>query len=165
MSAGPGHAIAVQRGVLIAVWSGEMRVDAVREAAAEARRLTERSPGEVGFLNLVARGTPPPGEDVRAELQRMRREGPGALRCAAIVAEIGGFGGSAVRAVVAGLVMVTRPGFPMKAHGSVAEAAAWIADQAGPGGVTASAITAAVDAMRARVGAPGSEAHGGGGTS
>ena len=104
---------------------------------------------------MVVRGTPMPGDDVRAEFQKMMREGPGKLRCAAIVAEGGGFHGSAVRAVVTGLMMVVRPRFPMTVHSSVAEAAAWISTQAGPGGVTASELTAAVDAMRGRLAVPG----------
>jgi hypothetical protein len=148
-----GHAIAVQGGVLITIWSGEMRAAAVRQAATESRRLTDARPGALSFLNMIVRGTPVPGEDVRAEFQKMIRQGPGALRCTAIVAEGGGFHGSAVRAVVTGITMVVRPKFPMKVHASVAEAAAWIAAQAGPAGATAAEISAAVDAMRARLAA------------
>ena len=149
ISGDAAHAVAVYHSVLVTIWSGEMRAPVVREAAAEAARLGRLHTGETSFLNMITRGTPAPSEAVRAEFQRMIKEGPGKLRCAAIVAEVSGFQGSVVRGVVTGLMMVVRPAFPMKVHGSVAEAAAWIAAQAA-GSVTADGLAAAVTAVRAR---------------
>ena len=154
LSCDAAHAIAVHGTVLVTIWSGEMRAATVREAAAEGRRLAQLRPGETSFLNMIARGTPVPGNDVRAEFQQMMREKPGQMRCTAIVAEGGGFHGSVVRGVVTGLMMVVRPPFPMKVHAGVPEAAEWIAGQSA-GSVAAGALVAAVEAMRARQAAPG----------
>jgi hypothetical protein len=111
-----------------------MDLASAKIAHAALREIAKRRSGEAMIIIVIRAGVPPPNDDVRRELVAMVRPGVGEYRGAAILALGNAFVVSLVRSVVAGMVMVVRPAFPMKVFGAVSEAGAWIG---GLGGATA----------------------------
>lgn len=125
------HIVAVRRQVAVAIWRRTMEPGAARSAHEALRDVAKRHPGEALYVNVIRAGVAPPNDEVRRELVAMVRSGAGALRGAAILAQGNAFVGSLVRSVVAGMVMISRPAFPMKVFGEAAEAAEWLGSLAG----------------------------------
>ena len=127
------HIVVARGHMVVAMWRRPMDLASAKVAHAALRDLARRYPGEAMILIVIRGGVPPPNDDVRRELVAMVRPGVGEYRGAAILALGNAFVVSLVRSVVAGMVIVVRPAFPMKVFGALTEAGAWLG---GLGGVT-----------------------------
>ena len=127
-----------------------MDLTSARAAHAAVRELVKRHPGEGVYVHVIRGAVPPPSDDVRRELVAMVRTGAGVYRGAAVIALGNAFVGSLVRSVVAGMVMIARPAFPMKVFGDVTEATDWIGGLGG-GAAAARDIEIVIDQAGARL--------------
>jgi hypothetical protein len=125
------HIVVTRGHVVVAMWRKPMDLASTKIAHAAVRDVAKRHPGEAVYINVIRGGVPPPDDDVRRELVAIVRSGAGVYRCAAILALGNAFVVSLVRSVVAGMVMIVRPTFPMKVFGEVPQAAAWIGNFGG----------------------------------
>ena len=133
------HVIVARGHAVVAIWRRPMDVASARIAHAALREVAKLHPGEAIYVNVIRGAVPPPSDDVRRELVAMVRTGAGVFRGAAVIALGNAFVGSLVRSVVAGMVMIARPAFPMKVFGDVTEATDWIGGLGGLGGGAAAA--------------------------
>lgn len=143
------HIVVAQGHVVVAMWRKPMDLASAKIAHAALREIAKRHPGEAMILIVIRGGVPPPNDEVRRELVAMVRPGVGEYRGAAILALGSAFVVSLVRSVVAGMVMVVRPAFPMKVFGAVTDAAEWVG---GLGGATAARdVTSLIDDASTRL--------------
>ena len=126
------HIVVVRGHVVVAMWRRSMDLTSAKIAHTALRDIARRHPGEAIILNVIRGGVPPPNDEVRRELVAMVRSGAVGYRGAAILALGNAFVVSLVRSVVAGMVMIVRPAFPMKVFGATPEAAEWIGGLGGP---------------------------------
>jgi hypothetical protein len=128
------HVVVARGPVAVAIWRRPMDIASARIAHEALRDAGKRYPGDAVYINVIRGGVPPPNDDVRRELVAMVRSGASAYRGVAIVALGNAFVVSLVRSVVAGMMMIERPAFPMKVFGDVHDMTAWLAGLGGPPG-------------------------------
>lgn len=140
-------AVASSKPLLIAAWTGAP-VDSADVSAcivsllAEARRI-ERA----ALLVIVHPSTPLPSEEARATIQSEVRRLYPHLTCGATVIERGGFAGSAHRAVVSTLQLLSRTPHPEKTAASAQEAGAFLVAELTRAGVAPLKIEDVIDAF------------------
>jgi hypothetical protein len=133
-----GLVLASWRCVSFNVWRRAMDTQGIRTAKAHLRDMRARFPA--GYVSMVL--FPEQGRDIkleiaeslRAEVSDIVRESAGAVRASAILLEGGGFFAATMRTAGSGIVLLTRPEYPVKFHESLDAACAWLA----PYGVTQS---------------------------
>lgn len=132
VSADSQHAVTICGPLTVAIWRGEATAVTVRRAHDALRKVIQTHPGEAISVNVAEEPAPIPRDEAREAFARMLRSSSEGLLCAAVVGEGDSFALSVVRTVVAGLMLLVRPGAPLKVFGTVPEAAAWIASQRPP---------------------------------
>ncbi len=150
LSLEPSHVVVARGHIVAAIWRRQMDLASARVAHAALRDVVKRHPGEGVYVTVIRGAVPPPSDDVRRELVAMVRTGAGAYRGAAVIALGNAFVGSLVRSVVAGMVMIARPAFPMKVFSEVTEATDWIGGLGG-GAAAARAVELVVNDASSRL--------------
>lgn len=113
--------------VMLYVWRAETTLEAARASSAAIRSAREASPSGRGvLLGIVEERTPPPAAAVRREIAEAMAHNGDFVFASALVFEGGGFQGSMVRMVAAGLSMITRFPFPHHVFEGVGAAAQWL---------------------------------------
>jgi hypothetical protein len=118
--------IVSSRNVLVNVWSSAPTIAQVRAFARAGTAVTRRHPRGAGLINLALRGRASFSEEVREELVKLMKQGLFRLGAAHIVL-VGGFTGTAVRAFMSTMILLSRPAVPHKVFGDPKAAAAWLA--------------------------------------
>lgn len=91
--------------------------------------------GRRGVYVLVTKGTArPPPASTRAVVARVISEHAHQLAALAVVIEVPGFSGAALRAVASTLFLLAQRKVPVKFFGEAAEAGEWVAEKAGAPG-------------------------------
>jgi len=119
------HAFAYWRNMLILVWRRETDSSAVRRARHHLIELIKRHPDGVGLMQVALPEAEPPDSDARGAITDMLAAGRGTVACSSVIYGGTGFWMASVRALVAGVAMLARPGFPHQVFATVDEAADW----------------------------------------
>jgi hypothetical protein len=119
------HAIGVWHNSVFAIWRGETTQQSVAHLAMILFRVHQTERANVGLLQYVAPDASVPSKDTRDALANLLREARGRVACSAVVAPGTGFRIAAGRAVVTGIAMLARPGFPHQVFSTLEEAAEW----------------------------------------
>lgn len=153
---GPDHAIIVTEHSVIFVANNPPspeivgRIEQTLLAAARAR------PSGVGYLHhiLDRRGRGSVDEPTRAAFSAVVRRSGHLVSGAAIVVAREGFAGAAMRSIVSGVILATRPSFPARVFAKTPEAARWLASALAQRGsvVDPAALVAAAEALEAELG-------------
>jgi len=117
--------------LMLAVWRGHTTMDGVREGQRVFHEHIKNHPGGVLLLTVVEDGAPMPDADARNELGKLLQSGAGHTKKSAVVYEGEGFRAAAVRSVVTGILVFSKPPFPHKVFARVAEAAGFLASEGG----------------------------------
>jgi hypothetical protein len=121
----PAHAIAIWNEFLIQIWRTGTSLDAALKVRAAAHQLSASQTGSVATLVVVEPQAAMPDSDARAQLAGMIDDQQGRMICAALVHEGQGFRAAAVRAVMTGLMALTRQPVPHQVRATVEQACAW----------------------------------------
>jgi hypothetical protein len=138
--------LALHEDTFLAVFRGRCRstdVFALRKQL--ARWVRKRDPARCRVL-VVMENRATLGQKGRAEIGLMLKERSG-LKAWANVVEGAGFWASAVRGITTTVLLVTRPGFPLRSFADVATAWEWLGD-----GAPSAELIASVAELRSRVG-------------
>lgn len=120
------HAVALWDNVLIQVWHFATTASAVSELDRVARAFIAQRGGPICSIAVVEKTSPPPKDEVRAQLARFYRELAPQMHEQIVVADGGGFRGALVRAVGVTLSTFAPRALPFRFVGSVAEATALV---------------------------------------
>jgi hypothetical protein len=142
------YLLATWQHVFLALFRGETSVDAVRDAQRVFDQHMTANPEGVLLLTIVEQGAPMPEASARNEIGKLLRSGAGRTKKSAVVYEGDGFRAAAVRSVVTGLAVFSKPPYPHKIFGKVSEAAGFLADPSK--GVTGNQLATIVSEVRAR---------------
>lgn len=135
--------------LILALWRGNTTVDAVREGQRIFDEHAKAWPDGILILTVVEDGAPMPDAPARDALGKLLQSGAGRTRKSAVVYEGDGFRAAAVRSVVTGISVFSKPPFPHKIFARVAEAAGFLASEAGHG-VTGNQLANIVSDVRQR---------------
>src|SRR5689334_5080604 len=119
------HAFATWRNMLILVWRHRTEATAVRRARGHLIELTKRYPYGIGLMQVATPEAEPPDADARGAITDMLAAGRGGVVCSSVIYGGTGFWMASVRALVASVAMLARPGFPHQVFATVEEAADW----------------------------------------
>lgn len=119
------HAIGSWRNVLLVVWRVHTTVEAVLQAHAALARLKREYPQGVCIFQVAETTAKAPDADARAALAKMLAAPDGVVISSSVVYAGTGFFLAAVRALVTGLTMLSRPKFPHLVFATKEEAADW----------------------------------------
>lgn len=114
------------RNVMIAVWSEAPTLPQARVLHREAELFAKHNPGGQSFANIVAGGVPMFTEPVRDELVKLGKSHSIFTLGSAHIILVGGMAGSAVRAFLSTVFLISRPQAPNRVFGSIAEAVTWL---------------------------------------
>lgn len=146
---GEGWAVGFTGPVLLQIWRDHTPKEGAQAAVSLAGDLGHSEAPRIGTLIVVADGSPLPSSEVRALLSNLPTElgrGVGV----ALAYEGNGFRAAAVRAVLSGIMLLSRHRVPHDVFPSVERAAAWLAPKIG-GGLSTTALAQAVHALRAEI--------------
>jgi hypothetical protein len=137
------------RNLIVQDWRGKSGGD--RERARDVFRFmtetAERSPdGAIGIAVVLEPDGGPPGPEVKEAIAAGLRAMGGRAQGLAYVVVAEGFVGAAVRASLAGLSMVAREPYPVKACKTPKEAATWLSGRLGS--LSAGEIEMAISQLR-----------------
>jgi hypothetical protein len=148
------HIIGAWERVAVVVFREETTIEGVRNLTAVCDDLARQHPEGIFLLTIVAPNAPMPPSVVRSAVAAFLAARAGQLIASAVVYEGAGFRAAAVRSVVTGVSMVSKPPYPHKVFSSVAAAARWFAGMSPIARIWGGdAIVAAVTEMRGRSGA------------
>lgn len=119
------HALALWDNVLIQVWHFATTASAVAELDRVARAFIAQR-GPICSIAVVEKTSPPPKDEVRAQLAQFYRELEPQMHEQIVIADGGGFRGALVRAVGVTLSTFAPRALPFRFVGSVAEATALV---------------------------------------
>lgn len=120
------HAVGVWRNDVLVIWRGETEARAVERLRGVLNRVAMQQGMKLGILQYVLPDAPiPTSKEVREQLALMLQEARRTVACSAMVAPGTGFRIAAGRAMVTGLTMLVRPGFPHVVFSTLEEAAEW----------------------------------------
>jgi hypothetical protein len=146
------------RNVLVVVWKKDTELGRVRKGDAAIRALADSSaatghdgghpqtPG-VGMVVVIEPGTRLPGQEARREMVAGMRSWGHHLRAMACVVPASGFSGSAARAVLNSMMLLTKSPAPTRVFSETTEAATWTAELLG-GAFRGEELHAAIEAAR-----------------
>ncbi|MGH1347406.1 MAG: hypothetical protein ACRBN8_37955 [Nannocystales bacterium] len=127
VAATPEYALGWAPSVMLYVWRAATTIEAARASTATILSAREASPtGRGVLLGIVEERTPPPAAAVRREIAEAMSSNGDFVFASALVFEGGGFQGSMVRMVAAGLSMLSRLPFPHHVFDSVSDGALWL---------------------------------------
>lgn len=143
---GDGYSVGSLGRVILQVWESRTSLDGA-EAATRALLHLARDGEPVGLFIVVRPGVKPPEKAVRTELTNLGfHEAVGA--CAFVTDGNNGFWAATMRGVLASMVFVARPRFPVKTFSDLGKAAAWMAETLPQGGLSGAALEGAVAVAR-----------------
>lgn len=147
----PEALVAITPGLIALEWRATPTQTAARRVG-EVMARTLRTDGPHLMLTLANGSSAPPDATTRELLSKQITELGSALGGVAFTVEGSGFGAAAVRAIVSGMYIVTRPAYPVKVFATIPEACAWLSSnwKATASKPTASEIEAAIKALRGR---------------
>jgi hypothetical protein len=140
------YLFATWQNFLLALWCGETTTKGVREGQRVFDEHAKEFPGGLLLLTVVEEQAPMPPSDARNALGELLRSGTGKTRKSAVVYEGAGFRAAAVRSVVTGITVFSRPPFPHKIFATVADAVGFLAEP----GLPATQLAKIVDEVRTR---------------
>ena len=150
LKADKDHCCAIWRNVIIFVWRGVTRPEAVDEHRAYIEGHVAKRRGPLSLFVITEPQSEMPDSVTRQKLAALL-QAAGPVGCgAALVYEGTGFRGAAVRGVATVLNALAKQAFPYKSFGSVEEGAAWLGAVHTDANGKTGAITAAdlVNAVR-----------------
>jgi hypothetical protein len=157
-----GMAVSVSDRTLVTVLREPMTLPRLVQMGGASRDLAALYPHEivsVFVLEPSAHGSVP--ADVRGEAGALMKSLP--LLCAPIVVEGRGFGAAAIRALIAGLALVSRPRYRQKVFDTTDHAADWAAQLMAEGAAARELVKrdmlALVEETRASITSPGDSAE------
>lgn len=150
-SQGSDHCVATWHDVLIQIWRTGTSLQAARVVRATARRLAAERPGALATLVVIERGADMPSAEARAELSAMAVDQQARMVAAALVHEGNGFRTATVRAVMTGMMLVSRSAFPHKIFATVEEGSRWLRAEPRLDGRQLEELPEALRRLRARV--------------
>lgn len=153
-----GAALSIWRNVMISYYREQATEERMRHFRATQRELAKQ-PDPVGCIivsSLHSRAKMDLNEATRAAIIEAIKAYEHRDLAVAVVIQARGFLGTTVRALVSGLILLSRPKYPMKIFGDLDEGAAWLVEKmrGGRPGTTASALVEAVEETGARVPIP-----------
>lgn len=145
------HCAGIWRNVLIYVWRGITRGDAVDESRKYVEGHIAKARGPLGMVIITEAQVQIPDSPTREKLAGVLTAMAPVATCAAMVHEQTGFRGAAVRGIVTVLNTIARQPFPYKSFGDVETASSWLATihNDGKGPVAASDLIGVVGRLRA----------------
>lgn len=124
------HAKATAFNMLFQFWGKETQVESFRRGREALDRLAAAHREGVGACNIIDPAAVPPSEEARNEITLMIKHGGGGrLKHYSVLFEGTGFKAASVRAVVSAAHMLARAKANLAVFSSLAEAAAWHANQ------------------------------------
>jgi hypothetical protein len=119
------HGFATWRNMLLVIWRYETDADAVRRARIALIELKKRFPNGIALMQVAEADAKPPDPDARGAIAELLAAGRDSVACSSLVYGGTGFWMASVRALVAGVAMLARPGFPHQVFATVDAAADW----------------------------------------
>lgn len=114
------------RNVALVGWREAPSVAAIRAWQRLGHTIGKDHPGAGACIDVIVRGTPRFGDDVRRAAEEMARDPKIFERGIAHVTLIPGLAGTAVRAFIQTILLVTRPPTPTKVFADVGSATTWM---------------------------------------
>ena len=114
------------RNVALVGWREAPSVAAIRAWQRLGHTIGKDHPGAGACIDVIVRGTPRFGEDVRRAAEEMARDPKIFGRGIAHVTLIPGLAGTAVRAFIQTILLVARPATPTKVFADVRSATTWM---------------------------------------
>jgi len=137
---------------LIVVVRGALTEQVVLQINEGIWNITQRLPGQCGYINVIESTSPPPNAGLR-KLIMAGLERPGlALACLAAVIEGSEFRLTLVRAILAGMALLRPSKQPSKVFKHTHETSLWVKKQLGGDDAFAADIVRALDVIRSRIG-------------
>lgn len=138
-------------GLVVLDWLKSPTLTAAGRIGESMTRLIRKDGPPQLMLTLANATVGPPDGSTREILTQQINQLGRTLAGVAIAVEGTGFGAAAVRAIVSGMYIVTRPTYPVKIFASVAESSDWLVENWKAGAKPLSTeIVAAVAALRKR---------------
>jgi hypothetical protein len=135
--------------MLIFVWRGVTSVERVTTVGRLTSEVAARCPNGVGVLVVLEPEASTPNEEARKLLASVMRDRSAVVKGLAYAVVGAGFGAAAVRAVIAGLSLLAREGYPTRVFSTTADAAAWLVTRVSPALAPASFVSV-IERARAR---------------
>lgn len=128
----PQFAIAARRNLTLALWRDAPQAGWFRAIREKSWPYAGRWPDGAGWINLIVSGTPSFSEEMRREAAEVsKRDDLYTLGTANIVA-LDGLRGSATRAFLGTIFLLSRSKTPTKVFATPEDAASWLAPRLGP---------------------------------
>lgn len=135
--------------VLICVWSPiPSDVPAVTRLLQASQREAERQ-GKIAFIVALQHDAPMPSEPVRKTIQDGMRKMDPMVICGATIIDKAGFRGSALRAVLSTMQLISQPKHPEKVFASAAEGVVFVRAEIQRAGVQPPSVRDLVDTYEA----------------
>lgn len=136
--------------ILAANWCGTPSVESTRAQVAALVAFARRAAEPLRILTIIDQGTPLADEATRSVINEGVAQINDRIARQALTIEGRGFTSSAMRAMVAGMSLVSRPSHPVKVFSEVSSAVAWCAQ--GESASEVRAIEARIGELRRRYG-------------
>lgn len=120
----PNLSMGLLGNIVIAIWPGVADLESIELLSTEGPKLIDRCGGKIGYLSVVESDVRPPPLPARQRIVRALDEmGPHVLAYATIL--LGGMAWIA-RPIMSGLVVLSRPRFPMRFFSSMSSGSDWL---------------------------------------
>lgn len=135
----------IERSVAIIGWRDAPTADHIREWHRIGREIAKAYPGAGACFNIVLKGTPRFSDDMRQATEKFAADDRVFELGTAHVILMPGLAGTAVRAFIQTILLVTRSATPTKVVRTIEDGVAWMAPKLAPHGWTAAALQAACE--------------------
>jgi hypothetical protein len=142
------HTIGLWRNFAVVIWRRETVPEGLTALQTKLGELSRQHPKNVCLMQVIESTGTAPETEVRTALAQLLTSFHEHIVSSSIVFEEAGFRAAVVRAVVTGVTLLARFGFPHVVFSAVGEAAVWHARLAKKGEVRASELVEAVEALR-----------------
>jgi len=140
------YVFATWREIFLTVWCDKTTVEGVQEGRRIFAEHLKANPSGVLVLTIVDERAPMPDGEARDALGELLKSGAKQTKKSAVVFEGAGFRAAAVRSVVTGITVFSRPPFPHKIFGTVDEATQFLEGE----GMTAAQLAGVIADVRKR---------------
>jgi hypothetical protein len=145
------HCIATYNGTFVQIWRASTTSRAVSGLRSAARAHAARWPGPISAVILIEQAASLPDGDMRKQVAAFWSDLGARLLCTAVVQEGDGFRAAAVRGLMTGLMLLSRPTSPYKIFRTIGEASAWVVPQLEKAGERGSSdLAKTLEALRQR---------------
>jgi hypothetical protein len=144
------YTLAEWRNVYAVVWRAQPDARRAQRMGEHFRRVVRAHPEGVMVVVIVPTSVPPPDDAARDRINEAMRAAPSVTRAIAYVLVGTGFGAATMRGAVTDTLLAAKPPYPVRVFATIAEAASWIVERAGPdSGLTTSSVSTALGAVAA----------------